>query len=145
MPIKFFAKEFAQLSGEEVYEILKSRSQIFMLEQKILCLDMDDVDYKSYHIFLRDSGRVVAYMRAFFTEPNTITIGRVLSLSHKKGLGRILMEKGLDFIKKDLKPQKICLHSQTHAKGFYEKFGFTTKGKEFLEEGVPHITMELHF
>lgn len=141
--MKFIAKEFEALTGGEVYEILKSRSQVFMLEQKILCLDMDDVDYRSHHIYLENSGSVVAYMRAFFTDPDTVSIGRVLSLTHGIGFGKELMEKGLPFIKEKLKPRKISLHSQTHAKGFYEKFGFSPVGDEFLEEGVPHITMEL--
>ena len=142
--MNFIAKEFATLSGSEVYEILKSRMEVFMLEQKILCLDMDDVDYKSHHIFLEDDGRVVAYMRAFFTDSDTLTIGRVLTLTHGKGLGRALMESGLSYIKENLNPKKITLHSQSHAKGFYEKFGFSVVGDEFLEEGVPHISMELN-
>ena len=142
--MKFVAKEFGALEGSEVYEILKSRSEVFMLEQKILCLDMDDVDYKSHHIFLEAGGRVVAYMRVFFKDAHTLSIGRVLTLTHGKGLGRKLMELGLSYIKENLKPRKLTLHSQTHAKGFYEKFGFSAVGEEFLEEGVPHITMELY-
>ena len=142
--MKFVAKEFGALEGSQVYEILKSRMEVFMLEQKILCLDMDDVDYKSHHIFLEDSGRVVAYMRVFFKDADTLSIGRVLTLTHGKGLGRKLMELGLAYIKENLKPRKLTLHSQTHAKGFYEKFGFSAVGEEFLEKGVPHITMEIH-
>lgn len=141
--MNFVAKEFGALSGSEVYEILKSRLEVFMLEQKILCLDMDDVDYKSHHLYLEESGRVVAYLRVYRTDETTATIGRVLTLTHGKGLGRALMERAIPYIKEVMKPQKINLHSQVQAKEFYEKLGFSTLGEEFLEENIPHVTMEL--
>lgn len=141
--MKFVAKEFGELSGSEVYEILKSRAEVFMLEQEIRCLDMDDVDYRSHHLFLRDGDRVAAYMRAIPKGSGEVTIGRVLTLRHGEGLGRVLMEQSIAFIKDTLKATKISLHSQSHAKGFYQKFGFLVVSAEFLEEGVPHVTMEL--
>ncbi len=141
--MNFIAKKFEVLSGSEVYEILKSRAEVFMLEQKIICLDMDNVDYRSHHLFLEDGGRVVAYMRVFSGGDGSFTMGRVLTLRHGEGLGRMLMEKSLQYIREILKATKISLHSQSHAKEFYEKFGFKVTSAEFLEEGVPHVTMEL--
>ncbi len=141
--MEFIAKEFSALSGAEVYEILKSRSEVFMLEQKILCLDMDNVDYKSHHLFLKDGNRVVAYLRAIPKDGGEVVIGRVLTLCHGKGLGRTLMEQSLKYIKENLKAETVCLHSQVQALGFYKKFGFKTTSEEFLEEGVPHVTMKL--
>ena len=47
----FEAKWFNDLSAAELYEILKSRSEVFLLEQNIICQDMDDVDYKSLHCY----------------------------------------------------------------------------------------------
>ena len=61
----FYAKTFSELSAREIYEILKSRMEIFLLEQDIKCLDADDVDYDSLHVFFEHEGRVVAYFRAF--------------------------------------------------------------------------------
>ena len=52
---EFFAKTFDELTTTELYEILKSRAQIFMIEQKIYCLDMDDIDYKAMHFFLKEN------------------------------------------------------------------------------------------
>lgn len=143
--MEFKIKHFDKLSAQEIYEILKSRQQVFMLEQKILCLDTDDVDYRSFHFFIEDDRRVIAYLRAFYDEntQDILHIGRVLTLSHGKGHGRELMEKSICQIRKSFKCKKICLHSQKHASGFYEKFGFKTVSDDFLEEGVVHVMMEM--
>ena len=50
--MKFFAKEFSELSVCELYEIIKSRTEIFLLEQNIICQDLDDTDYKCLHCFV---------------------------------------------------------------------------------------------
>ena len=61
----FESKKFDELSAEEVYEILKSRIEIFVIEQECIFQDCDDRDY-GYHVFCRDeSGRVTAYMRIY--------------------------------------------------------------------------------
>ena len=142
--MEFVAKFFGDLTATEVYEILKSRSEIFMLEQNIRCLDMDDMDYRSRHCFLEDNGRVVAYLRAFYTDDSkcSVKIGRVLTLQHGKGIGRLLMEKAIIDLQNTLHCKKLCVDSQKHAVGYYEKFGFNPISGEFLEEGIPHIAME---
>lgn len=139
----FYAKNFDELTNKQVYEILKSRSEIFMLEQNIHCLDMDNVDYRSRHYFAEDGVRVVAYLRAFYKDNKTVKIGRVLTLTHRKGLGTALMEFSVADIKGNLGCNKICVDAQKQAVGFYEKCGFTPTSEEFMEEGIPHIAMEL--
>ena len=142
--MNFIAKRFCELSNREVYEILKARAKIFMFEQKIWYLDMDNVDYNAYHLFLEENGEVVAYLRAFSGETDgEIHIGRVLSVEHNKGLGTKLMEKAMTYFN-DIKVKKICLDSQIPAVGFYKKFGFKTVGQEFIEAGIPHIKMVKH-
>lgn len=142
--MEFVGKFFEELTASQVYEILKSRSKIFMLEQDIRCLDMDDMDYQSRHCFLEDKGRVVAYLRAFYTDEHkcTVKIGRVLTLHHGKGIGRSLMEKAICDLQKAMQCKKLCVDSQKHAMGYYEKFGFIPVSSEFLEEGIPHVAME---
>lgn len=142
--MNFFAKPFCELTTTELYEILKSRTEIFLLEQKIVCQDMDDVDYDSLHCFLHDGKRVVAYLRAFSSEPQTMIVGRVLSLEHHRGLGSELMRKSLEEIKSRFDCKTIRIHAQKQAVGFYEAFGFVVVSDEFLEEGVIHLTMELN-
>lgn len=141
--MEFFEKEFSQLTAEEVYEILKSRSQVFMLEQGIQCLDMDDADYRSRHFFFWEGGRVIAYLRAFPLEKSgEVKIGRVLTLTRGKGLGRILMEKSLEKIRRDMGAETVFVDAQVQAAPFYEKCGFLPISEEFIEEGVPHISMK---
>lgn len=139
----FEAKWFNDLSAAEIYEILKSRSEVFLLEQNIICQDMDDVDYESLHCCFKEENRVVAYLRAFYKEEGVVKIGRVLTLDHGKGAGRCLAEKSLEAINEKFKYKKIIVDSQKHAVGFYEKFGFKAVPDVFLEEGVEHISMEL--
>ena len=143
----FYGKYFEELTNVQVYEILKSRSEIFILEQSIHCLDMDNVDYKSRHYFAEDGNRVIAYLRAFYKDADrkTIKIGRVLTLTHGKGLGMALMQYSIADIKANMGVNKICVDAQKQAMGFYEKCGFYAVSDEFLEEGIPHVAMELEF
>ena len=139
--MKFYAKTFSQLSAHEIYEILGARMQVFLLEQNIVCLDIDGVDYDSLHIFYENDGRIEAYLRAF-RAGDAVKIGRVLTREHGKGLGRKLVENALPEIKEHFACGKIILHSQKHAEGFYKKLGFETVSDEYLEEGVLHVTMQ---
>ena len=139
----FISKKFSELTTMELYEILKSRTEIFLLEQRIICQDMDDKDYESLHCYFADRDRVIAYLRAFCSGDGVVTIGRVLTLEHKKGLGSELMRKSIEAIKKEFDCKKIIVHAQKQAVGFYEKMGFHSVSGEFLEEGIPHITMEM--
>lgn len=140
--MKFISKEFSELSAAELYEIIKSRTEIFLLEQNIVCQDLDDTDYKSLHCFFFDGKRVTAYLRAFSSDEDTVTIGRVLTLKHGEGLGSELMKRSIEEIQKRFSCKKISVHAQKQAAGFYEKLGFCVVSDEFLEEGVIHITME---
>ena len=141
--MNFYAKNFTQLTTTELYEILKSRTEVFLLEQNIVCQDMDDVDYDSLHCFLSDGKRVVAYLRAFLSGEGEVTIGRVISLEHRKGLGRTLMQRSLSEIKKIFSCKKLVVHAQKQAEGYYKKMGFRTVSGEFLEEGIVHVMMEM--
>lgn len=143
--MNFTAKTFSELSLTELYEILKVRSQIFMLEQQMHCQDIDGIDLDAGHFFIEEDGRVLAYLRAFYTDDSgeVVRIGRVLSVTHGIGLGAEIMRKAIAEIKKNMKCRTICLDSQKHAIGFYEKLGFKTVSDEFLEEGVIHVRMQL--
>lgn len=141
--MKFISKTFSELSPDELYEILKSRAQIFMIEQNIICLDMDDLDRVCLHCFFFEDNRVNAYLRAFSQDTATVTIGRVLTLEHGKGIGRELMTKGIEEVKKHFGCKKICVHAQKQAVAFYAKMGFTIVSDEYLKEGIVHVTMEM--
>ena len=143
--MNFISKFFSELSARDVYEILKARMKVFLLEQNIVCLDTDDVDYDALHCYLEKEGEMAAYLRAFYSSPDTVVIGRVLSISHGKGHGKQLLEKSLEIIKEKMPCKEIRLHSQVQAVEFYRKLGFYEIGEEFLEEGVPHIEMRREY
>lgn len=139
--MEFKTKTFSELTASELYEILKARCAVFMVEQQIICQDMDDVDYESLHCFMMEQGLVKAYLRAYKGEDGAVHIGRVLTLNHGEGLGAKLMNESLPVIRKRLSGKELRLHSQDHAVGFYEKFGFTVCSEPFLEEGIVHVEM----
>lgn len=141
--MEFFIKSFFELSLTELYEIIKSRTEIFLLEQNIVCQDLDDTDYDSVHCFFFDGKRVAAYLRAFCSDEDVVTIGRVLTLEHGKGLGSQLMKRSIEEIKSRFVFKKIRVHAQKQAVEFYKKMGFYAVSDEYLEEGVVHITMEM--
>ena len=141
--MQFLTKEFNQLSTKELYEILKVRSEIFIVEQKMNCLDMDYVDYDRLHCYIKQNENIDAYLRAYKTENYSVKIGRVLTTTHGIGLGKELMLRSIIEIKKYFSCEKIELHSQISAVGFYEKLGFKAIGERFLEENVWHISMVL--
>ena len=133
-------KDFNDLSLKELYEILRVRCEVFLLEQNIVCQDLDRVDYVSRHYYIEDDGEIIAYLRAYKTDEG-VQIGRVLTLKRGVGLGRRIMEYAMDDIKKNFCHKTMLLHSQTHAIGFYQKLGFNVVSDVFDEEGVPHVTM----
>lgn len=144
--MNLIAKKFEELNTIELYEILKARAEIFIMEQNIHYQDMDNVDYKSLHCFFMEKDKIIAYLRAFYQEDNNkiVRIGRVLTLKHGNGIGRELMEKSIIAIKEQMECEKIVMDAQKHAVGFYEKFGFQVVSNDFLEEGIVHNVMELN-
>ena len=138
-------KYFHELTTTELYELLKSRAEIFVVEQNCIYQDLDDKDYHSLHIFYEENGKVIAYLRAFVKDAstNTVQMGRVLTLTHKTGLGRLLLKEGIAQIKEKLNPSTIYIEAQCYATGFYEKEGFVISSDEFLEDGIPHVEMLL--
>ncbi len=141
--MKAITKFFDELTTGELYEILKVRAEIFVVEQKIVYQDLDDRDYDSLHFFYEEDGKVVAYLRAFDKDKETVQIGRVLTLRHGMGLGGQLLHEGIAQIKERMKPGRIYVEAQSYAIGFYEKEGFKVCSDEFLEEGIPHVQMIL--
>ena len=134
------SKFFSELTAREVYEIVRARQEVFLMEQRIVCRDFDGVDYDALHCFIERDGKVCAYLRAYKSDEG-VKIGRVLTIPHGVGLGKRLMEAAMPKIKEAFGADEIILHSQIQAEGFYEKLGFRRVGEVFLEEGIEHITM----
>ena len=141
--MEFRAKFFNELTTAEQYEILRSRSEIFVVEQNCVYQDPDNKDQVSLHVFSVENGRTAAYLRAYNTDSRTVQIGRVLTLRHGTGLGGRLLKEGIRLVREKLDPERIYVDAQCYAAGFYEKEGFRICSEEFLEDGIPHVRMML--
>ncbi len=141
MNLKLHAKRFEELSTRELYEILKARMEIFVVEQNCVYQDLDDHDYDSLHVFYEKDGKVAAYLRAFFKEEAIVQMGRVLTIQHGTGLGGKILKEGIKQILEKMDPKQIYIEAQCYAIGFYEREGFEVCSDEFLEDGIPHVQM----
>ena len=135
--MRLVTKFFDELTTAELYELLKARAKIFVVEQNCVYQDLDDKDYDSLHIFYENSGKVAAYLRAFLKENGIVQIGRVLTVEHGTGLGGKLLRAGIECIKEKYYPRKIFIEAQCYAVGYYEREGFQICSEEFLEDGIP--------
>ena len=138
-------KKFSELSIEELYQILRLRSEVFVVEQDCVYQDLDNKDQISVHIFIKEKNEIVAYTRIFksgdyYKNPS---IGRVVVSKRKRGkeLGKQIMIYSIDYIKKNLKGDKIELSAQKYLDKFYKDLGFYKTGEEYLEDGIPHQRM----
>lgn len=138
-------KSFEELTKKELYEILRVRSEVFVVEQECVYQDLDGLDYDSKHVFFEQDGKVQACLRVFVREEKekVVQIGRVLTYKRGVGLGLELLLKGIEVAKTYFQAKKLYLEAQVYAIGFYEKGGFKVVSDEFLEDGIPHVCMEL--
>lgn len=138
-------KTFDELTNKELYNILKLRSEVFVVEQKCNYVDMDDIDINSLHVFFSDDDKILAYLRTFMLdgEDNTAKIGRVISSQRRSGIGSKLLKEGKIAAKSILGAKKLIVDAQSYVKSFYEKSGFVQVSEEFLEVNIPHVKMEL--
>ena len=136
-------KTFDELSTRQLYEILKVRAEVFVVEQNCRYNDLDDRDMKSIHVFLTDGDSIVAYLRVLpeGVYDENVRIGRVISTKRGMGLGAKVLRAGLDVAKERLGAESVTISAQTHAIGFYEKAGFKTVSDVYLEEDIPHVKM----
>ena len=138
-------KKFSELTGEEVYRILKARHDVFIVEQNCPCEEIDGRDYGAYHVFYSDNNEIVAYLRVLDRGVvfDDVAIGRVLCLRRREGIGSRLMREGLKVAKEKFGAKKVVIEAQTYVRSMYDKLGFRQTSDEFLDHGIPHIKMEL--
>lgn len=144
----FEIKKFNDLTVNEMYEIAKSRFEVFVCEQKIVEeQDFDDKDKVCHHIMLKENERVVAYCRIVpkGVGYDYISVGRVLVLSshRRKGIAQEMMKVALEFIKNNLDEKTVVLSAQLYAKGLYESVGFNVISDVYDEVNIPHVKMKV--
>ncbi len=135
-------KIFDQLSAAELYEILKARFEVFVMEQNIHYLDEDSIDYISTHLFVSQNGRVIAYARLFpEAQKGVLRLGRMLTLVRGQGLGKFILRYAVAEAKKR-GAEVLRLHAQLQTVNFYKRRRFRAVGEVFMEAEIPHVCME---
>lgn len=138
-------KSFENLSNKELYEILKLRQEVFIVEQTCYYLDADGYDEKAVHLWAEKEEQIVAYCRIFpqgIKYPET-SIGRVLThpVFRNLQLGKILIKFALETIETRFDTKKCRISAQDYLLKFYSDFGFVDTGKKYLEDDIPHTEM----
>lgn len=137
-------KNFDELSKNELYDILKFRISIFMLEQKSLYEDLDNLDKIAFHFLGLDTNKIIAYGRMHIDSHNHFAIIRRVCIHARyrdKKLGGQLMSKMLEYIETLKNLSGIELDAQCHLQKFYEKFGFKIDSVPYEDGGVMHVQM----
>ena len=138
-------KRFYELTLDELYALLRLRVDVFVVEQNCPYAELDGRDQAALHVFLRDGDGVQACLRVLDrgVAAEHVALGRVIARRRGCGLGRRIVEAGIEAARAHFGAEKIYLEAQCYAQGFYEKLGFRPISGEFLEDGIPHVQMLL--
>ena len=138
-------KTFYELDTEDLYQILRLRSEVFVVEQNCVYQDIDNKDQNAIHLYYKENDQIVAYTRIFkagdyYENP---CIGRVVVSKKNRGndLGKKIMIDSMEYIKQNIKGEKIELSAQKYLDKFYKDLGFYKIGEDYLEDGIPHQRM----
>ncbi len=141
-------RAFGELTTSELYALLHTRSEVFIVEQDCVYQDLDYHDQTATHLWLTLGGQIVAMCRVCprGTKMAEVSIGRVISTQRGKGYGKAIVEAAIATVKK-LLPDTRCIdiESQADKRGFYESFGFKATSEPFMMEGLMHQKMRLDF
>jgi ElaA protein len=138
-------KSFSELDVNELYDLLRLRSEVFVVEQNCAFLDQDNKDQQCFHVLLYANEKLAAYSRlvpAGLAYPE-ISIGRVNTSPEFRGtgLGKKLMEISIQGCADLFGPADIRIGAQTYALPFYQALGFVAEGEVYDEDGIEHIEM----
>ena len=147
MTIEWICKHHRDLGKEQLYALLKLRSDVFVVEQKCAYPDLDGQDLvgDTHHLMGWEDDQLMAYLRLLDPESQggDVVIGRVVTApaGRGKGLGHAMMEQALKQAEKHWPQVPIYLSAQAHLQGYYGRYGFVAVGEEYLEDDIPHIGM----
>ena len=144
--IQYKCLKFNELSPFDLYELLKLRCQVFIVEQTCIYQDLDDKDQYAIHLVGTDEQQnLLTYARILppGISYDECSIGRVIVAEslRGKGEGHRLMKASMDFISLTYGPTPVRISAQSHLEKFYISQGFNSTGKAYLEDGIPHVEM----
>lgn len=139
-------KAFDELTGRELYAILRLRNQVFIVEQ-VPYQDLDNLDFQALHLFsLDEEGEALAYIRIF---PKGVafeaaSVGRVCVRAdmRRQGIAAEMLDLALKHLDEVMKEPLCHISAQRYLVDFYRSRGFVPVGEGYLEDGLPHIGME---
>lgn len=135
---------FGEFSTALLYEVLRFRQAIFVVEQRSPYPDLDGQDESARHLLLRVEGELAGYLRLIPNPDATrVAIGRVAVAAplRRRGLARLLMTEALARCRQDYPDCARTLSAQAHLASFYESFGFRATSPLYDDYGVPHVDM----
>ena len=145
--ITWTCKKFSELKPEELYMILRLRSEVFVVEQNCVFLDMDNKDFYCEHLMAWDGEKLLGYSRIVPAGISYVesSIGRIVNspAARGRGIGRELLIQSIDTLYTLHGKRDIRIGAQYYLKDFYSSFGFVQKGEIYLEDGIEHIEMLL--
>lgn len=137
-PLEFSVKAFDELSLHELHDLLKLRSEVFVVEQQCVYGEIDGKDPEAVHLLGKFGGELAAYGR-WYRRDSRIVLGRIVTAAwgRGRGWGRQVMARALEVIG----PREIELDAQAHLEDFYAGYGFEARGEPFPDAGILHIKM----
>jgi ElaA protein len=145
MSLQFKTKLFNELSIQELYDLLKLRCDVFIVEQNCVYHDIDDKDKKAIHVLGYYKNELVAYSRLFNAGDyfEKASLGRVIVAAkyRDRKWGNNLMAEAIAGVKKYFKTTEITISAQLYLQRFYESHGFVVCSESYLEDDIPHIEM----
>ncbi len=137
-------QNFADLSAALLYDVLRFRQAVFVVEQRSPYPDLDGLDQRAQHLLLHIDGGLAGYVRLIPHPSKTrVAIGRVAVAAplRRQGLARLLMGEALARCRQDYPDCALTLCAQTYLVPFYESLGFRVTSPTFDDYGVPHVEM----
>lgn len=143
--MEWHIKRFDELTVKELYEILKVRSEVFIVEQDCVYQDVDGKDEVSLQLFLMDGDEIAACMRILprgISYPEA-SFGRILTKAsyRGRGLSKEMMQMAMDYTVEVLGETLIRISAQAYLLDFYKRFGFEPTSEIYLEDGIEHCEM----
>ena len=136
-----------QMKPVLLYDMLAMRESIFVVEQSCIYQELDGLDKIAWHLLAIENEAVVACLRLLpaHGQEVRVRIGRVAVSQawRKQGMARLMMRKAVDKAQLVHPSCGVFLDAQTYLQGFYQSLGFQICGDEFLEDGIPHIPMQM--
>ncbi len=145
--MQWICKSFEQLTTHELYQLLRLRVDVFVVEQTCPYPELDGKDQleEVYQLLGYKDNQLIACARLLEKGISfeTASIGRVATnLNHRgNGLGHQLIQTALEYCIQLWGDVDITIGAQSHLEHYYEKHGFEKISEEYLEDDIPHIDM----